>query len=140
MKCTVITDASWCPKTKVGGWAAWIAGDAGRHKAHGRLKASLPGSANAELYACLNGIYIAHSLGYRRVLLQTDCLQVAEQIWRKKGDLYCIWVKAFDEHSISDVYVEIRHVKGHTSGVTAATWVNNWCDKHAKREMRRARR
>lgn len=102
---------------------------------HVRIKKSgnfheLPeSSAQAELWAVLNGIWLAKQEGAHKILAQSDCLDVVE----RSGPIACI------EH-FEDLKIDFKHVKGHTKGETTREWVNNWCDKMAKKKMRRQRR
>ena len=142
---TVITDASFCLKTKAAGWAAWIVlGRDNRLQKSGQLP-DCPSAMEAEMMAALNGIAIAFAHGAGRVLLQTDCIAVVGCISGKKNK----WLKArkrwnpLVERAFPDGLpknVEARHVKGHTRKADARSWVNRWCDEHARAEMRALRR
>lgn len=139
-RATVITDASHCPRTGAGGWAAWVRVDgiAWPHKGSGPLRMSTSHPAEAEMMAALNGIHIARQMGARSVLLQTDCLMVVHLVHglvrkRKPRDIWHRLVAAarVDLHGVS-----ARHVKGHTDQAGAKFHVNRWCDEWARRHMR----
>ena len=153
MRATVITDASfYAPlrrgkpaETGVGGWAAWVRVDglATPIKGYGVIKsADLRSSTEAELYAALNGIWLAANYGGRNILLRTDCMAV---IHLTKGlssntRLNQIWNNALDEHKLRELSIETAHVKGHGPILDKASWVNDWCDQKSKQAMRKARR
>lgn len=154
MRATVITDASfYAPprrggkqaETGVGGWAAWVRVDGFSNpiKGHGVIKAKdLRSSTEAELYAALNGIWLAAKHGGRKILLRTDCMAV---IHLTKGlsnsaRLNQIWHTALDEHDLRELAIDTAHVKGHGPIFDAASWVNDWCDQKSKLAMRKARR
>jgi ribonuclease HI len=125
---TVITDASFCPQTKAAGWAAWIRLGKGKLiKRSGVFKIAPKDCTEAELWAAYNGIHIAKAKGAEKVLLQTDCLAAINVIKKNKTK---------NEKG----YLELRHVKGHTNFTGARYWVNRWCDREAKKQMRKQRK
>lgn len=132
-RATVITDASWCPETKVGGWACWIAADGVSSQG---FSGPIPdrvvdSSGQAELFAAGVGVKIAlENFGASQILLQSDCLQV-EHVLRDPAKR--------SQYFPQGVRLHFRHVKGHTKHEGARFWVNRWCDKHAKGHMREAR-
>lgn len=135
MRATVITDASFCPDTKAGGWAVWIAGDIGaRIKQSGPFKTNPPSSNDAEIMAAINGCAIAYRAGARTILIQSDCKGVQDAILKGKA----IWKAAKTLH-FPDAHIQYRHVKGHTNNPAARSWVNRWCDEQAKKHMKEAR-
>lgn len=144
IRSTVITDASYCHKTKAGGWAAWINvnyenGEHRRIQESGIFRFRARSSEHAEQMACMNGIFLAYQAGARRILVQTDCLSLVQSEGRGTGiknprD----YTKAQSDHW-PDAVLEWRHVKGHTAGEDRRSWVNNWCDREAKKHMRKQR-
>ena len=141
MKVSIITDASYDPVTKAGGWAAWITSDLGRAQCSGQFKTLFDNAAQAELGAAINGLCAAQ-LRFRptHVLLQTDCLAVVEvtntsSLHNSQAHLASMWRQAKATY-FPDLAITARHVKGHTSVNDARSYCNRWCDKHAKRHMR----
>ncbi|WP_165375304.1 ribonuclease HI [Roseovarius nitratireducens] len=143
MRATVITDASHCRKTGAGGWAAWIRidGDDSPIKMSGPLRTVTTRSDEAEIRAALNGIHIARAHGARSVLVQTDCMTVVHLIYGKirSRSLLKIWNSAVATARVDLVGVSARHVKGHTAKDDARFFVNRWCDRQARKEMRAMR-
>ncbi len=138
MKATVITDASFCHDTKSAGWAAWISPDMGeRIKRYGTFKRKPAHSAQAELWAAINGITLAAKAGATDIYIQTDCLQVVELINGQTEKVYEALMLAKFEGRPS---IKAAHVKGHTRHGAAKFWVNRWCDKHAGIAMREQRK
>lgn len=132
MRATIITDASFCPKTKAAGWAAWIASDLGpRVRKAGGFKERPNTSTIAEVWAAYNGMFIAYKLGARRLLIQSDCVAVATAINKPNGKYG--FAEMIDR--MPGATFEYRHVKGHTRNPASRSWVNRWCDKHAKYHM-----
>lgn len=134
VRSTVISDASFCPRTRAGGWATWINinwpdGKHLRLKETGRFHKLPKNSTEAEGWAAYNGIWLAYHNGARDILVQTDCLAIVQRMEHPSFQ----WPEAC---------VRWRHVKGHNLGNVddRRTWVNDWCDKQAKRNMRKQRR
>lgn len=144
---TVITDASYCHRSKAAGWGAWISADHTLDKVRkaGVIKGSPSNSTEAELLACMIGIWYAARLGVTEILVQTDCLAVVEVINGVRHAGQSGLRKTYHEgraRHFPTVHIIARHVKGHTTNEDARSWVNRWCDFHAGRNMRaeRARR
>lgn len=127
---TVITDASWCPNTKAGGWASWVTMSCGRIKKAGLFKDLAATPTQAELWAALNGIWFAVEAGATEILIQTDCQGVVDQI--NKAVIP-------DMKHFTGITIVARHVKGHTEKEEARFYVNRWCDTEAKIHMRKQR-
>lgn len=119
---TLIADASWCPDTRAGGWAVWVTvnkdGEVFRHNAKGRFKECPASALEAEVWALENGIYVARTKGAGPILAQSDCTGALGQLRRRYSD------------------ITFRHVKGHTKNQDSRSWVNRWCDRHARRQMK----
>lgn len=134
--CTIVCDASWCPETEIGAWAAWIVCEDVRHQQWGVFKEPCSTSNEAEIKAAINGLHFAKSkfANVARYHLVVDC----------KGVIYCIekrdkWWKVMSE-IVDNTDITAKHVRGHRrSNGSKRTWVNNWCDKKARATMREAR-
>lgn len=128
IRATVITDASFCPKTKSAGWAAWVIVSATEHrvKRYDVFKKKPGNSTEAEKWALMNGLHIAIKLGCNNILLQTDCMS-AVSYFASRDNLLKYYPKL-------DPLIKIRtrHVKGHTLLNDKRSYVNRWCDKHAR--------
>lgn len=151
IKATVISDASFFLPTphvkgakKAGGWAAWVKVDgfAGTVKGYGPLRKPLQNSAQAEVYAALNGIWLAAQYGGQRILVRSDCMAVIQLIeGRSRSPLLLqAYEEAMARPDMRGIELSARHVKGHGVIGCAATYVNDWCDTHAKLAMKAARR
>lgn len=146
VRATVICDASWCPNTRSGGWACWVNinyddGGHSRVTRSGIFRHRARSSNHAEQMACLNGIFLAYSYGARDILVQTDCLNL---VTSQGSTTHPKSMREYeDAHNKywSDANITWRHVKGHNLGTVQdrRTWVNDWCDKNAKRMMRKQR-
>ena len=146
MRATAITDASYCqrPNRQCAGWAAWVKGDNGLAvKGYGVVKAhDGMTSTTAELYAALNGLWLAANGGATNVLIRSDCLTVQQAVngTLRKQYLIDLWGNAIQSARLEHVVVSAKHVKGHGPVHDRATWVNDWCDNKAKFAMSQARR
>ena len=141
LRATVITDASYHPDTKAGGWAAWVKGDGGMVF---RQSGPLPEAVNstvAEVMAAANGVFLAANGGATQILLQSDCMAVIHLIQGKTQSprILEVWARLMSFTCMRGVVVTARHVKGHGTIKDARTWVNDWCDRHARTHMERMR-
>lgn len=160
---TIFADASLCPKTKAGGWGAWMKRNGGdSFEAGGQLRDLAPTSSHAEACALANAIHIGIRQGHLqkgdRVLLQSDNLAAlcaiaaivpGALISDKGGAAVTVGKrsKLKNEPCIQsirrlaidmDLTVVVRHVRGHQQG-DGRNWVNRRCDELAKIYMRKRR-
>lgn len=141
MRATVITDASFCHKTKAAGWACWISADNGKTKKGGKFHKCPRTSQEAEYWAALNGVALALQVGAVDILLQSDCLSVVNKLNRAAASSRVRTDLRKASFSLSRHTLRCRHVKGHQSSSAGARFfVNNWCDKHAKVHMNQQRK
>ena len=136
MLCTIVTDASFCPQTKFGGWAAWIVCDQQRQRYCAAFKDPCLSGFEAERNGAINGLYLAkrHFPDAYRYHFVVDCRGVIDVITQKKGDW---WPKL---KVIADpIPISVKHVKAHTRDTAARSWVNRWCDTYAKQAMKELR-
>lgn len=142
---TVISDASHCGHSHVGGWAAWVRVDNVQFpiKGYGTIKGTPPDATVAEMYAALNGVWLASLYGAEEVLLRTDCMAVVDMVYHriKSKRLVHEWRSATGGAAwLHGIKLTARHVKGHGKIVSAASYVNDWCDQKAKYAMKQARK
>lgn len=150
-RATVICDASFCHKTRSGGWAVWINVNYtdGRHENHvrikqaGQFKSRPRSSEHAEQMACLIGIWFAVKHEAQDVLVQTDCLSLVQTMGygtskKNRREYLDAQLNHWPNHAGR---IQWRHVKGHNlkNVNDRRTYVNDWCDKQAKRYMRAQR-
>lgn len=146
MRATVVSDASYCDKKGVGGWAVWVRLDGYPLpiKGYGTMRERPRNSTEAEVQAALNGVYIAANRGATEILVRSDCQTVMQLINKSKCQPYLqsCWDKALASGWAQGVRnISGRHVKAHGKrDRNAAAWTNDWCDKHAKHAMRVGRR
>lgn len=136
---TVFTDASFDHKTKAGGYAVWIKASWGRLQHWGRLRMKADTSQVAEAAALVNGICLAARKMDMRpgdtIVAVSDCKNAIDMLrhgqgWSKQKRALVEMVRS--ETRARGINVVFRHVKAHTGGTDARSWVNDWCDKRAR--------
>lgn len=148
MRVTIISDASYCPNNRVGGYGFWAVSGRGSHAGEGMFKGSVPSAQNAEMMAIVNALHCSIGTGVAiagdQVLVQTDCLNAITYFERKSRRISAdalVIVNALDalkaKHSLD---IEFRHVKGHTRQTGTKFVAQRLSDKRARRAMKKARR
>lgn len=160
----LFVDASLCTRTKAAGWGAWFKRD-GMDRGElsgGAFRGPMDGSNAAELAGIANAVYwAAHAALLRQgdvLLIQCDNAHALAQIRRACGaydnpakltvGIGGPVVTRIEREALdflratiepNEIQLGVRHVKGHTSNDDGRSWVNDTCDKIAKRHMREAR-
>jgi len=142
---TVNTDASFHPVHKVGAYAFWVVCNQGKILKSGRLK-NAKNSTDAEAMAIANALYsisISDFTGITKIIINSDCLPAIQKIKSTAKEptayKYCYNVikKIRIKNGITGRRIhEFRHVKAHSGTKEPRKWVNDWCDKEAKKHMR----
>ena len=121
---------------------------------HGILTKSLPisiqveNATEAEAYGC----YIAIKLCKQKwndmkiAFVNTDSQQTCIKMWpfkyRQKvggSDKFNSIIKSMKEYcKDNNIEHRFKHVKAHTNGTDIRSWLNDWCDKNAKKERRKS--
>lgn len=137
---TSITDAGFCPRLRIGSYAAWVRVDGVSRpiRMSGVLRSITTSSNEAELYAALCGVWAAHRHGATRVLVQTDSFAVVQAV-RRQHRLYTDVLYAGLEAHCPGVTLTAKHVKGHTDDPSARSWVNRWCDEQCRFHLTKER-
>lgn len=146
---TINTDASFSHRHKIGAFAFWIVCNQGRFCHSGPLKEHCNRAEIAEFRCIINAVHCLGKqkyTGISKVIINTDCLNVIHLIdndsaairkyhlnWA--GDLVKTFNRTMKAAGLTGIPRELRHVKSHTSTETARQWVNDWCDKAAKKAI-----
>lgn len=147
---TVNTDASW--DNGYAGYAFWIVCDAGKIQKGAYFKDLVNGPSEAELMCIANALHTLKHSRFKditKVIINTDLMAASyiltptrklsklDHLHKESLFLMCdIAVKnGYNSKHIYEMF-EIRHVKAHTKNKDARSYVNNWCDKEAKKYMR----
>ena len=149
---TIFSDASYCPDTGVGAWAAWAKYDGNRMREAGKFRTLAINSTHAEMMAIVNALHTAmqHFQPHgATVLIQTDSIDAISRLsgyTSKKGKKET----SFAVQPAVDQFREIvakykisicmKHVRAHVRDMTPREAVNDWCDRTAKALMREARK
>ena len=137
--CTVLTDASWCPDEFVAGWAAWLVCDEGRYTRYDAFLEPVPSAHDAEIKAILNGIFIARRLfDPEHFHVVTDCVGAIDTLSNKDSRKYRQYNELLQSIVKSDK-ITFKHVKAHVKIQDKRSYVNDWCDFHAKLAMKQQR-
>lgn len=147
---TVNTDASFNPQHKIGGYAFYIVCDLFKIQKGGMFKVQPKTAMEAEMMCMANALYTLLSQKElpttKWVIINSDCLFSFERIKRKSQDaigkqvsemLRKVRLKTSYKGVIMPKF-EFRHVKAHNGTPDARSYVNDWCDKEAKKWMRQA--
>lgn len=143
---TINTDASFNHQGNFGGFAFWIASDQGRIVRKGPLK-SVRSSNEAELQCIANALHTLLQSGLSHIdyiYINSDAKTVFEWVSSKakKGTAEYVCFKILlqlkEKYGLKDdKFFEFRHVKAHLHKKTKRHYVNDWCDKMAKAEMKK---
>lgn len=137
----VNTDASYDKDYMIGGYAFWIRSDSFVVKQCGLLKGNPRTSTDAELMAIEYAMKIllaqpCYSKSYK-VAIFTDCLAAIGKILRPKTDLDRRVQKLWRKLTTKQGEASLTHVRSHTQRNDIASSLNDWCDKNAKKELRK---
>lgn len=133
---TLNTDASFCPKNKIWGYAYWIKSDNFFYKWGWAFKEYVWNSTEAEIKAIAIWLWILetqlHDFDY--LIINRDNIHANKKSLRK---YVCKMKKSLKEKYWSKSrYVQFKYVKAHTKITDSRTFVNDWCDNVAKNYMR----
>ncbi len=150
---TLYTDASFCPRERVGGYGFRLHGMAAKGKPAMRLGGGAlahPVTCNntAEMTAIVMAFLRLASCGHieqgDKVKVITDSFFCIDRLQKLKKLRCTEEQKALVAHFDATVErlsldVSFKYVRSHTSGM-AYNIGNNWCDREAKKHMETARR
>lgn len=147
---TVNTDASFHPQHKIGGYAFYIVCDLFKIQKGGMFKNNPKTPMEAEMMCMANALFTLLSQkelpSTKWIVINSDCLFSFSRIGRKSQDdigkkvaemLRKVRIQTSYNNLIMPKF-EFRHVKAHNGTNDARSFVNDWCDKEAKKWMRKA--
>lgn len=147
---TVNTDASFNQQHKIAGYAFYIKCDLFKIQKSGMFKKQPKTAMEAEMMCMANALYTLLAQKElpttKWIIINSDCLFSFKRITRKSKDAIGKQVaemlrKVRLKTSYKDVIIpnfEFRHVKAHNGTPDARSYINTWCDKEAKKWMRKA--
>ena len=148
MLVTINTDASFHPSLKYGAYAFWAICDDFKITKSGvfRKKCQTPDDAEAKcIINALTVILKAHK-GISKIIINTDSLNAIAYLTKdenhiRKYGLSMPKMRQFQQCltmlPISKTKIEYRHVKAHSGVKDKRSYVNEWCDSEAKKQLRR---
>ena len=146
---TIMSDASFCPKTKASGWGVWAKSERGSFSAGGNFKSDPGHSTDAEAMAIAVAVFAAFRQGVAaagdRLIIQTDCMTMVRaytghhlmpKLSREKNKTLESTIKYTRKLIKSNkCEFEVRHVEAHAPSKGKRNFVNNICDAKAKEHM-----
>ena len=149
---TIKTDASFSKLNQRGTYAFWIKSNQGKITRSGLLRNECSRAEIAEFKCLINAMHkLAESnwTGITRVIVNTDCMNVMHLCERDEKKIkryglgwglgllkkYESMITSYKTGILEKATIEFRHVKSHVSTKSDRQWVNDWCDKEAKRHM-----
>ncbi len=134
LRANVMADASYCHEAKIAGFACWVTiiGDPTYKIKKRGLFQSVNTPYEAEYFALIEGISIAHREGASIVYANTDCKTLVDNIRRGRAPL----------SGFGGMKLNVYHIKGHTSASECKGTqhvINRWCDSNARKAMQKAR-
>lgn len=148
MLVTINTDASFHPSLKYGAYAFWAICDDFKITKSGvfRKKCQTPDDAESKcIINALTVILKAHK-GISRIIINTDSLNSIAYLTKdekhiRKYGLSMSKMRQFQQCltmlPISKTQIEYRHVKAHSGVNDKRSYVNEWCDSEAKKQLRK---
>ncbi len=144
MLVTINTDASFHSRLKVGSYAYWIVSNQGLILRSGELKGVVENSTQAEVMCIANALFaVKHSKIHTvsKIIINTDCLHFNRYMANHlQEDATCkiisrLYVDLVKKYNLKKGWLEIRHIKAHTEISNANQYVNDWCDRQAKKHI-----
>lgn len=144
---TINTDAGFYPIEKIGSFAYWIKGDNLFLSGSGVFKNLCKNPTEAETKALINAVSVLIQSGYTditKVIFNRDNIyaksskngnELEKMLYEKLRVL-----RQKCKYTGSEPFYEYRHVRAHTNKKNARSWVNDWCDKECKRQLREYKR
>lgn len=148
MLVTINTDASFHPKYKIGAFAFWVVSNEFKIQKAGFFKKNCKSSHGAEMKCIINALTLTlrTNTKIKKIIINTDSMNSISifENDRNKINRYGLHygakyrrmfrnkLKMYVKKNQCDVTVEFRHVKAHSGVNDKRSYVNDWCDKHAK--------
>lgn len=153
MLVTINTDASFHPRLKYGAYAFWAISNDFKITKSGIFKSKCINPHDAEIKCIINSIKLvlwSHS-GITKIIVNTDSMNAIhlftndkKNITRylgglpKKGAfLKKKYRDVIDKSLNKRVVIEFRHVKAHSNINDKRSYVNDWCDFEAKKQLKK---
>lgn len=143
---TVMSDASFCPRTGASGWGAWAKSDRGNSSAGGNFSVRVSDAEEAEAKALAVAVFLSFQWGVSKkrdhLVIQTDCKGVIHAFQNRRASSRGVSeAVAYTKQLIKKegCTYDIRHVKAHVPTRGKRNYINNVCDSIAKIYMKKER-
>lgn len=141
---TINTDAGFYPIDKIGSYAYWIKGDGLFLSGSGVFKGKCDNSTEAEIKSIINAIHILDASGFtniKKLIINRDNIharssQKGNELQRKLS-IKISQLRKKCNYKGRYPFFEFRHVKAHSHTKEPRNWVNDWCDKRCKEELKK---
>lgn len=145
MLVTINTDASYVHG--YAGYAFWIVCNEFKVLKAGTLRSKVKRPELAEFKCIINALHILFKndcKSVNKIIFNTDCLNVIHLLKKDKISIKKYGLKGYGFEDLvekfynilknrKDIEIEFRHVKSHTGINDARSYVNEWCDREAKK-------
>lgn len=147
MLVTINTDASFHPSLKYGAYAFWAICDDFKITKSGVFRKKCVDPTDAEAKCIINALTVilkAHK-GITKIIINTDSLNAIAFLTKDKNHIRRYGLsnsklRQFQQYlsylPIGKITIEYRHVKAHSGVDDRRSYVNEWCDAEAKRQLR----
>ena len=103
---TIVSDASFCPKSGAAGYGVWIASNRGKTRHGNQFKHKMNSSTEAEVCAIVNGICFALKTRYLiasdTLVINTDCRAAIQLLNNRRRSSTNREQTALEIHIVSD--------------------------------------
>lgn len=150
MNVTINTDASFSKKHQRGSFAFWIVSNNFKILKSGIIRKKCSRPEIAEFRCIINALHVLFREDcsmVRLITINTDCLNVIHLVTNNKeairkyrlaswGDMLVHRMDALiRQNGYSHIKIEMKHVVSHNGTPDARSYVNDWCDKEAKKKI-----
>ena len=147
MLVTINTDASFHPNLKYGAYAFWAICNDWKITKSGVFRKKCIDPDDAEAKCILNALTVVlkSRKGITKIIINTDSLNATAYLLNDKKHVQKYRLSTSKMRQFRTLYidlirklkieVEFRHVKAHSGVNDSRSYVNEWCDAEAKRQM-----
>lgn len=148
MLVTINTDASFHPYLKYGAYAFWAVCNDWKITKSGAFRKKCQTPDDAESKCIINALTVvlkAHK-GITKIIINTDSLNAISYLTKDTKHIHRYGLshskmRQFQQCltmlPIGKIKIEYRHVKAHSGVDDKRSYVNEWCDAEAKKQLRR---
>jgi ribonuclease HI len=149
MLVTINTDASFHPIHKYGAYAFWAVCNEFKITKSGVFRKVCTTPDDAEAKCIINALTVVFSANKNitKVIVNTDSLNAIAFLTDDKEHIKRYGLSTSKHHQFREAFrrvkrfskdtkIEFRHVRAHTGAEDKRSYVNEWCDAEAKKQLR----